>query len=395
MNLKLFLIVAFISNTAFSQIKTGIVLSSQDKAPVTYCNIYSKNSAVGTITNDEGYFKLNFTTPLDSIIISHLGYEKIGYPINNFFEHGDTIYLTPKVVQLNEVTIFGGDPKQIITKAIKKLSSNYPNEPNTIKAHFRSIIKENEEYVFFTEGAALVQNASYLSSKNQVSKVRVYDIRSSTNKSETFTSYKASLENTINAIDFFKNKPFLSKDLDYYVFKVEKIIPYNNNTAYVIKFEPKPNLKRKYLFSGTLFIESTSNAFIRMEYTIALVEKFTFTRYKGLDNEFNQTFLTDKYEVQFRPFQNKWTLVYATTETFSTINFIKDKREIKMTTINELLNSEEQRANSQSIEDTKTITINEDIHKYSEFFDESMWVKFNQILPNKKLRGLMSAPKNN
>lgn len=392
MNLFTLLTAVLITSTAFSQVKTGVILSSMDKTPVAYANIYSKNSTSGTITNDEGNYKLIYTDPSDSIIISHLGYGKVIYHINNFFEKlTDTIYLKPSVVVLKEIIVFGGDPREIISKAVNNLKTNYPTDQNNIKAHFRSIVKENEEFVFFTDGATLIQNASYLSKKNQVSKVQVYDVRSSSNKSQVFTAFKAILENNINAIDFFKNKPFLSKDLNNYVFKVDRIMPYDNYLVYAIKFEPKQGLKRKFVFTGTLFVETKTYAFVKMDYTIAaLSEKFTLVRNKGLHNEYIQTYLTDKYEILFRPFQGKWVISYINTETLSTIKFTSDNKQINIFLIQELLVSSTEANGSKDIDESKTIAIKDDITKYSNFFDETMWKEFNQILPNKEMKSLMN-----
>lgn len=390
MNSFTILIAVLITTTALSQVKTGIILSSTDKTPVAYANIYSKNTSSGTITNDEGRFKFIYTNPSDSIVISHLGYNRVIHHISDFFaEFRDTIYLEPSIVQLDEIIVFGGDPRELIKKAVKNLKINYPTEQNNIKAHYRNLIKENEEYVFFTECAILVQNPSYLSKKNQVSKVQVYDVRSSSNKSKLFTHFRITLENNINAIDFFKNKPFLSKDLNNYIFKVDRIIPYDNYLVYAITFEPKQGLERKFFFTGTLYVETKNFAFVKMEYIITSVsEKYTFVRYKGSHNEFVQTYLTEKYEILFRPFQSKWIISYISNEALSTIKYTSDNKQINLLGIQELLVSDSEANSSLSIDESKTISIKDDINKYSSFFDENMWVKFNQILPNKKLESL-------
>ncbi len=390
--ISLFIAVA-ITSTTFSQIKTGVILSSVDDTPVAYANIYSKNSSNGTVSNDEGYFKLNYTEVSDSIIISHLGYSKEIYHINDFFEKlSDTIYLKPKIVQLAEVTIFGGEPREIIKKAVKNLKANYPVEPNSIMCHFRSIIKEDEEFVFFTEGASLIANTTYLSKKEQASKIQIYDVRSSTNKSKIFTSFRASLKNNIDAISFYENKPFLLKDLNNYEFIINGIVPFDNYLVYVVRFNPNPRLKRKFVFEGTLYIETTTHAFVKMDYTItALSEKFSFVRYKGLDNEFVQTYLNERYEILFRPLQSKWGISYVNTETLSTVNFTKDNSQIKILLVNELLISNSNQ--NKKIDESKTISIKDDIHKHSDSFDAKMWTHFNQILRNEKLQTLMGNSK--
>jgi len=375
--------------TALSQTKTGTVVSFLDNTPIAYVNIYSKKSTKGTVTNDEGNFKLNYTEPSDSIIISHLGYRREIYHVNNFFENiSDTIYLKPKAVELSEVIVFGGDPRNIVKKAVSNLRHNYPIELGNIMSYFRSMIKENEEFVFFTEGAALITNTSYLKKKEQESRIQVYDARSSTNKSKIFTSFTASLRNNIGAISFYENKPFLSKDLSKYEFKIEGIIPLDNFYVYAIKFEPNSKLKRQFIFEGMLYVETKSNAFVKMDYTIkTLSKKFTFIRYKGMENEYSQTYISDKYEILFRMIQEKWGISYVNTETLSTIKFKQDNSEIKLLAINQLLISNLNPP--KTLDNSKAISFQEDIYKHSGSFDDKMWEDFNTILPNKQLRILI------
>lgn len=385
-NLLLSLLLTF---TALSQTKTGVVMSFLDNAPVAYVSIYSKNSTNGTVTNDEGYYKLNYTELSDSIIISHLGYLKQIYHVKEFFQNlSDTIYLRPKTIELSEVIVFGGEPREIIKKAVNSLRYNYPIEPSNSMSYFRSLIREDSEFVFFSEGTALITNTYYLKKKEQESKIQIYDVRSSTNKSKIFSSFKASLKNNIGAISFYENKPFLLKDLVNYEFTIEGIIPFDNFYVYAIKFRPTSKLKRKFIFEGTLYVETKSYAFVKMEYTItALSEKFTFTRYKGLENEFYQTYINERYEILFRPFQGKWELSYVNTETLSTAKFKRDNSEIKILLINELLVSNLNPP--KALDDSKAISVKDDINKHSDYFDDKMWNYFNTILPNKQLRTLI------
>ena len=394
MRFNIIFIAVLVSNTAISQIKSGLILSSSDKSPIAYVNLYLKKSSSGTITNEDGNYKLIREIEIDSVVISHIGYKRLALNANDFFKSDyDTIYLDPQIIELENVVIFGGEPIEVIRKAVKNIPKNYPVNKNNISAHFRNIIQENDDYVIFLEGALLIQNQSYLSGKKNLSKVQVLDVRSASNKSKIFTQYKASPENVINASDFFKNKPFLSKDLKHYNFQLVKIVSYENYEVYVIKFEPKSGLKRKYSFAGTVFIETKTLAFIKLGYVITFSDKYSFIKNQGLQNEYNQTFLSDKYEILFKPFDDKWIVSYIKTETKSIVAFLKTKKEIKISLTQELLASRSELNNPKKLNEQKVININEDIYKHSNAFDESLWSEFNQIVPNRKIKALINSDK--
>lgn len=394
MRFSILLIAVLISSTAISQIKTGHILSKSDNSPVPFANIYSKTSFSGTVTNEEGTYKLLKEFEDDSIIISHIGFKRGAFQSADFFKaNNDTIYLEPEVTQLEDVVIFGGDPRELVKKAVKKISTNYPVTNTNISSHFRSTIQENNDYVIFLEGAFLIQNPSYLSGKRSLSKVQVLDIRASSNKSQIFDQFKVSPENIINASDFFKNKPFLSKDLNNYNFQLVKIVSYDNYEVYVIKFEPQSGLKRKYSFSGTVFIETKNLAFVKLEYSIAFSEKYSFIKNSGLRNEFKQTFLSDKYEILFKPTKTTWVVSYVRTETLSVAIFTESNKEVEINLTQELLASKSELTDIKIIEEKNAIDINENIYKHANSFDQGLWAKFNQIAPNEKLKYLIQDEK--
>ena len=142
-----------------------------------------------------------------------------------------------------------------------------------------------------------------------------------------------------------------------------------------------------------MFIETKTLAFIKLGYVITFSDKYSFIKNQGLQNEYNQTFLSDKYEILFKPFDDKWIVSYIKTETKSIVAFLKTKKEIKISLTQELLASRSELNNPKKLNEQKVININEDIYKHSNAFDESLWSEFNQIVPNRKIKALINSDK--
>jgi hypothetical protein len=104
-----------------SQLKTGKndisgkIFDSETNNPVPFAIVFLKNTAIGTSANSEGYFHLkDIPTGEYEIIFSQAGYllkdEKVSLSIGEFKEFA--IFLTPKVVTVNEVEVFGHTSKE-------------------------------------------------------------------------------------------------------------------------------------------------------------------------------------------------------------------------------------------------------------------------------------------
>jgi CarboxypepD_reg-like domain len=105
---KLLLPAIFIVQFSSAQsIIRGKILSQSDKRPIAYVNIGIINTAVGTISNEDGSFSLqvpnHYTT--DSLLFSAIGFGRKNVLIQSLVTDGLTIFLQEQITQLNEVTI--------------------------------------------------------------------------------------------------------------------------------------------------------------------------------------------------------------------------------------------------------------------------------------------------
>ncbi|MEZ4854348.1 carboxypeptidase-like regulatory domain-containing protein [Flavobacterium sp.] len=96
---RLLLILLFVSNFTFSQLK-GIVKDSISGKPIPYVNIWVENETIGTNSEENGSFVLNISEE-KNIVFSALGYQTKTVSSTEITE----VFLVPAAIQLNELVI--------------------------------------------------------------------------------------------------------------------------------------------------------------------------------------------------------------------------------------------------------------------------------------------------
>ena len=116
------------------------LVDKETKAPLKSATIHNANDY--TVTNDDGHFV--FYSSNDSVTIKMLGYETLKTTFKALSRTKDTLYLTPKPFQLDEVTLSN---KNILQEAYNHATINYPMEPFVEDFFLRCILKRNGELV--------------------------------------------------------------------------------------------------------------------------------------------------------------------------------------------------------------------------------------------------------
>ena len=116
------------------------LVDKETKAPLKSATIHNANDY--TVTNDDGHFVFYSTN--DSVTIKMLGYETLKTTFKALSRTKDTLYLTPKPFQLDEVTLSN---KNILQEAYNHATINYPMEPFVEDFFLRCILKRNGELV--------------------------------------------------------------------------------------------------------------------------------------------------------------------------------------------------------------------------------------------------------
>jgi len=130
------LITIFLLFTANFYSQKILILDSLSNNPVTFANIeFSDNK--GTITNEDGIFKVNSS---EQFIISHINYETKN---SIDFVLKDTIYLYPISIELDEIVLSSFNVIDTLHKVRNRLDKNYITESFNQEGLHRYILKEN------------------------------------------------------------------------------------------------------------------------------------------------------------------------------------------------------------------------------------------------------------
>ena len=147
----LFLLPAIFYGQLIAQTYSSKLLDTKTKTGIPYATVqYGEN--LGVITNEEGRFSFTIeerTQLLDSVYISSMGYEKIGF---SFEELKDTIIsIEPKAIKLNDVYVFDEElgVDEIIDRMKNRLSENVNNDPIKQRYFLRQSVFGNIQKVDF------------------------------------------------------------------------------------------------------------------------------------------------------------------------------------------------------------------------------------------------------
>ena len=124
-------ILLIIANFSFSQSRTitGIIKDATTSLPVESVSIGVSNSNLGTISNEDGKFRITLPEKNNVLQFSHLYYKLESYNIKEN-ETDIEVFIDPKSFVLDEVVINHKPGKELLTDAVdaskNKLEKSIP-----------------------------------------------------------------------------------------------------------------------------------------------------------------------------------------------------------------------------------------------------------------------------
>lgn len=109
-NIKTFVILFLffvLGLNCFSQRIKGKIIDSETKEELSYVNISILNSTIGTITNENGLFELDYNGKAENleVRITMIGYKSEIYSIKELQKENNQIALEKEIFELNEVVV--------------------------------------------------------------------------------------------------------------------------------------------------------------------------------------------------------------------------------------------------------------------------------------------------
>lgn len=132
---------------AFNQVISGTVYGIKDKKPVPFAYVYIGGTMVGTNTDTEGLFKLDVSKyPGIPLTISALGYYQLTLKDYKRTEPVK-VFLTPKIVELNEVFVSDKSLARTRKANLKIFRSAFLG--NTVNGSLSVILNEDDIHFIY------------------------------------------------------------------------------------------------------------------------------------------------------------------------------------------------------------------------------------------------------
>lgn len=143
---------------------SGTIKEKAHKKKLADVSLSIPGSNIATITNADGFF--SFKVPheriKDGIRAEHIGYKTIIInPQNLIGKENEVIWMEPSVTMLDEVTVYGAEPRSLIESAIKKIPQNYSANHNLFSAFYRETIQKGRRYICVSEAIVNVSKKPY------------------------------------------------------------------------------------------------------------------------------------------------------------------------------------------------------------------------------------------
>jgi protease II len=145
----------------------GKVIDSKNQEPLAFSYVTIAGVALGTVTNGEGEFTLNFpTTHQDkNIVFSYIGYARKTYAITDLLKMNPLVVsLEVDVTQIKEVVIQARkkiSAKQLLKKVMNNLEQNYSQTPVYLDGYYRETIAENGAFISYADAVVKIHYAPY------------------------------------------------------------------------------------------------------------------------------------------------------------------------------------------------------------------------------------------
>ncbi len=257
-----------IANFTFSQSKTitGIIKDATTSLPVESVSIGVSNSNLGTISNEEGKFRITLPEKNNVLQFSHLYYKLELYSIKEN-ETDIEVFIDPKSFVLEEVVINHKPGKELLIDAVNA-SKDKLEKSIVLNTYYREFVNVDNKYTSFSDGLIdfYVKRKSGTSDLH-VKQSRVFDLKDE-NASEKEKSIQSLNLNdvrdaVINAYNF-KGLDYILKS-DYYYFGVETKTEDNGNSIEIITIEPKEGVEEKMIYQGTITYDSKTKLILDID----------------------------------------------------------------------------------------------------------------------------------
>jgi len=293
----------------------GTVIDEKTGRPLPQVSVSA--GRISVVTNEDGAFLLKLGDKPSNITVSHLGYKTRKISL----QAGDTenlkIKLQPTTIQLREVVIRTGNPREIVEIAIKKIPDNYSRQPELLKAFYRETAMKRKHFIYVAEGVEDMYKTPYTRGVGR-DKVAIIKGRRLLSQKQGDTLGLKVMGGPVLPVqlDIVKNNEILlnQEDMDAYSYSWGTPEYINDRLQMVVLMEPL--FPKDYaLYHGKLYIDNERLAFTRIELNLDMSDKEKATR----------TMLVRKpFGVKFKPRELSCVVDYRYNDGVTRISYLRN-----------------------------------------------------------------------
>ncbi len=299
------------ANTQKSSFIEGVVLNNQTGDPLPNVNIYIKDTGIGTTTNFEGKFLLEYPNYLKNKVleISHIGMKKITFPVNTI--HSSLfMFLEQEFEKIDEVYIMPDKAiKTYIKDSYNRIKKNYSRKTSMITGIYReNLFAYDSIPLYFAEAMTnfykpgITKNKDIGQAKIIKSRKRIFPAHDSLN--HILFNRGIYLPNDLDVV---KNRlEFINpSNSDKYYYKIDELATRNGKKVIAIYFHTN-NGALDGMYEGKMYIDRETYAYLEFEYTLNKKGLAEFNFYKN--NPYQRQNV--KIKVKYKKFNGKYHLLH-------------------------------------------------------------------------------------
>ncbi len=300
---------------------TGVVRNKDNRKRLENVNVSVIGANIGTVTNQDGAFSLKITTTetFRGVEFSHIGYLNTRLSPEEL-EKGEEliVWMVPAPNLLNEIVVYGNNPRLIVEEAIRKIPANYAAEDNMLTAFYRETVQKRRKYISVSEAVMDVYKTPYDERNMSRDKVQLLKGRRlmSQKQSDTLAVKVVGGPNLSLYLDVVKNDDALlsEESLNHYEFRMEEPVNLDNRMQYVVSFHPRVSLMYA-LFIGKLYIDYERLSFTRAEFELDMAN-----RVKAVEAILHKK----PAGLRFRPQEVSYLVTYKQQDGRTYLNYIRN-----------------------------------------------------------------------
>lgn len=370
---------------------TGTLYDKDTKEPIIYASVGINEAGIGTITNQDGDFKLRLPSVLlhSQLYISHLGYTPESISCQILADKYSTFTLKSNTISLQEVVIHAIDPIVVLKEMLEKRKDNYMEKPVYLTTFYREGVERKKGMVSLNEGVFKVYKPSFLhNAADQVKLLKMRRVSNVNEKDTLITKIKAGI-NACLMLDVVKQLPeFLrAEEESPYVYTHAAITVIDNRYVDVIDFTQKKGYTDP-LYRGKVYIDKDNKALIKAEFEIhpEYIKKATNMFVERKSRNLQITPQEIKYTVSYKDWNDKYYISHVRGDLYFKI---KKKRQLfsstNVHTWFEMVTCKIEDKDVSRFSRSETLSTRTIFADTKFEYDDNFWGEFNIIIPENEL----------